>query len=192
MSKNTYSYPPDEFDQVDMNSRPKEVHAASRGVWSHVWPFLLVIVLVPTVAFLAVHFLADNDPSAGPDPTTPAPTGDQQPTEPVDEPTDDPVPPEPTTPEPPPPTVDYAVVVTVYNGGGTEGAAGRAAEKLRGAGFAQAASKQQPNPAKPTAATIYYSSQDQIATAQEIATLLGAAVTLDAQVAQGGIVAVIF
>jgi outer membrane biosynthesis protein TonB len=58
VSKSAYPYPPDEFDQVDLSSRPKEVHAARRSLWGRIWPFLLVIVLVPVVAFLAVHFLA--------------------------------------------------------------------------------------------------------------------------------------
>jgi hypothetical protein len=65
VSKSAYHYPPDEFDQVDLNSRPKEVHAARRSLWGRMWPFLLVIVLVPAVAFLAVHFLASGETDGG-------------------------------------------------------------------------------------------------------------------------------
>ncbi|MDR2379221.1 MAG: LytR C-terminal domain-containing protein [Bifidobacteriaceae bacterium] len=207
MSKNAYPYPPDEFDQIDLNSRPKEVHAAHRTAWSRVWPLLLVIVLVPTVAFVAVHFLADRLPGSGgastPPPTqetggtSAEPSLDQSPSElpPSPEESEEPAPtPPPTEVEPSvaAPTVDKAVKVTVYNAGQTSGAAAAAAEKLVAGGFANADKAFPPNPSNPDQSTVYYSTDAQAETAKEVASVLSvSAVQLDPQVAGGNIVVVV-
>jgi hypothetical protein len=204
VSKNAYPYPPDEFDQVDLNSRPKEVHAARRGAWSRVWPFLLVIVLVPSIAFVAVHFLADRLPGGDPADTPPAagPSQDESIAPPSEQPSEPAEPAESNTPEPPPtseapppppePVVDKTVKVTVYNAGQTKGAAAAAAEQLTTAGFTQAASAYPPNPAEPAAATVYYSTEVQKDTAAEVARVLAiTAVELNPQVAGGNVVGVV-
>ncbi|MDR2454535.1 MAG: LytR C-terminal domain-containing protein [Bifidobacteriaceae bacterium] len=196
MAKNAYPYPPDEFDQVDLEARPKEVHAARRGPWSRVWPFLLVIVLIPAITFAAVYYFGDrlNSSTAptSPPPTsaspadqpaeTPTPAGEVTPETPAEEP----------TPEPPAAVVDKSIKVTVYNAGETQGAAGTAAETLKTAGYANADKAFPPNPADPAASTVYYSVEDQALTASDVASTLGVAATeLDAQVAGGNIVVVV-
>ncbi|MDR1185930.1 MAG: LytR C-terminal domain-containing protein [Bifidobacteriaceae bacterium] len=201
MSKSAYPYPPDEFDQVDINSRPKEVHAARRGAWSRVWPFLLVIVLVPSVAFLAVHFLADRDPgsSSSPPPSiTPSvdPTPDTPSEPPVTDPTPDTPPPVSEEPEPPPsaevPVADKAAKVTVYNDGQTSGAAATAADALKTGGYANADKAFPPNPSNPQASTVYYSTDAQRVTADDVAAVLSITnVELNPQVAGGDIVVVV-
>jgi hypothetical protein len=200
VSKNTYSYPPDEFDSVDINSRPKEVHAARRGAWSRVWPFLLVIVLVPSIAFLAVHFLADKLPGSGssapPSQSPPVDVTSDEPSQSTDvEPSGDPVVSEPPASEAPPsqpaPVADKATKVTVYNDGRTEGAAGTAADALKTAGYTDANKQYEPNPAHPEVSTVYYSTDAQVATANDVAAVLSiTAVQLDPQVAAGNIVVV--
>ncbi|MCR6493415.1 hypothetical protein [Cellulomonas sp. P24] len=51
MSKARYPYPADEFDAVDAHAGPRGVHRRARSVWTRVWPFLLVIVLFPAIAW---------------------------------------------------------------------------------------------------------------------------------------------
>ena len=73
MSKR-YPYPRDEFDNVDQTNRPKEVHAARRSTWSKVWPFIVVIVVVPLIAFGVVKYLSSwNDANVGGDEDSEAP-----------------------------------------------------------------------------------------------------------------------
>ncbi|MDR2373660.1 MAG: LytR C-terminal domain-containing protein [Bifidobacteriaceae bacterium] len=202
MSKNAYPYPPDEFDQVDLNARPKEVHAARRGAWSRVWPFLLVIVLVPGITFLAVHFLADKlpggSPASSPSPVT---SSADQPDAPVSQTpvTSEPSEPEPVTPTEPAPSAeptaaaaDKSISVTVYNAGVTKGAAAAAADSLTAAGFTKAGWAYEPNPADPAASTVYYSTDAQLATANQVAATLSIAqIELNPQVAGGNIVVVV-
>ncbi|MDR1633941.1 MAG: LytR C-terminal domain-containing protein [Bifidobacteriaceae bacterium] len=205
MSKNAYPYPPDEFDQIDLNARPKEVHAAHRNAWSRVWPFLLVIVLVPSVAFLAVHFLADKLPGGA---ASGSPTASQSPgsggTSASGAPatSEPPLTPSETAPPPttaptaatdiPTPVIDKTIVVTVYNAGQTRGAAATAAEQLVGAGFANADKTFDISPKNPDLSTVYYSTDAQLDTANEVARVLGAtAVELDPQVAGGNVVVVV-
>jgi len=217
VSKTDYPYPEDEFDQVDLSTRPKEVHAARRSAWSRAWPFLLVVVLVPLVAFVAVKFLAnsanlsqDESPvvtSAPADPTN-SPGTDASPaqptapptTEPTAEPTD-PVVVDPTAdpnPDPvpqPPVVVDFAMNITVYNDtsdsftGTRQDLAARTVTKLAAAGFSQADRSQDNIQANRANSLIYYPSADAAATADAIAQALGiTALIEDPQIATGGIV----
>jgi cytoskeletal protein RodZ len=197
VAKNDYPYPPDEFDRVNMESRPKEVHAARRGPWSRVWPFLLVIVLIPAIAFAVVYFLGDRLPgrsnSSSPGTTTSQDTPADQPPaaeETLDTPAPEETTPEPETPEAP--AIDKTVTITVYNSGAGNEAALRTAQGLQAAGYANASSHGTPNPASPATTTVYYSAADQATTAADIAAILGGAPTqIDAAVAGGGIVVVI-
>jgi outer membrane biosynthesis protein TonB len=205
VSKNAYPYPPDEFDQVDVNSRPKEVHAARRGMWNRVWPFLLVIVLVPAVAFLVVHFLADRLPGAGTASSPPPSTAGEVSATPVEPPADNTDVPPPTEPEVPPPTepeapppdtptetVDQSVTVTIHNNGPTRGAAATAAEQLKNAGFNNANFVTSLNDTTPASSTVYYSTDTQKAAADLIASTLSiTAIELNPQVAGGNIVVVL-
>ncbi|MDR0946104.1 MAG: LytR C-terminal domain-containing protein [Bifidobacteriaceae bacterium] len=71
MSKNAYPFPPDEFDEIDPDLRPKEVHAARRSAWSRIWPFIVVIIVVPLLAFGVIKYLSnfhspsDSETAAG-------------------------------------------------------------------------------------------------------------------------------
>jgi hypothetical protein len=196
VAKNAYPYPPDEFDQVDLESRPKEVHAARRGPWSRVWPFLLVIVLIPAITFAVVYYFGDRLAKPSGQVSSP-PTSSQPSQTPADDAASTPPPeetePEPTTdPQTPAAVVDKALKVTVYNAGQTQGAAGTAADALKAAGYANADKAFPPNPADPAVSTVYYSVEDQALTASDIASALGVTATeLNAQVAGGNIVVVV-
>jgi hypothetical protein len=198
VAKNAYPYPPDEFDQVDVSSRPKEVHAARRGPWSRIWPFLLVIVLIPAIAFGVVYFLGDRLPNSSKESAPPA--GGTEVSPPVDETPPETPPetsvesdtPEPEPPETPAPVVDKAVAVTIYNISGVNKCAADSAAQLALAGYTAAEASSADPPAKPSATTVYYSSEEQAATAQDVATILeGAAVELNASGAGGSIVVVV-
>ncbi|MCL1898431.1 MAG: LytR C-terminal domain-containing protein [Micrococcales bacterium] len=212
MSKKTYPYPEDEFDQVDLTTRPKEVHAAKRSTWSRVWPFLLVVVLVPAVAFAAVKVLASSSSPPAAEPTstvaptdattdqppaqTPAETIPEQTEEPVTQPQPAPEP-EPE-PEPEPPAEpDFAMKVTVYNdtsddfAGNQLGLARRAADLLTSLGFTQADISQDHiiQDGRPDS-MIYYPSPEAAATADAVAQAVGitAPPIEDPQTAPDGIV----
>ncbi|MCL2802935.1 MAG: LytR C-terminal domain-containing protein [Micrococcales bacterium] len=191
MSKSRYPYPPDEFDEVDQSTRPKEPHAAKRSAWSRIWPFLLVIVLVPAVAIAAVKLLANSDntttPPATQAPASPTPTPEPTPTE--APPTPEPTPTEEPTPEPQL-TPDFAAVVTVMNDvsgrytGTKNGLAGRAAQKLAGEGWTNAASSTDHVNNNRETSQVYYSGAEAQVTAEAVAAALGiAAVTEDGAVA---------
>ncbi|MDR1440985.1 MAG: LytR C-terminal domain-containing protein [Bifidobacteriaceae bacterium] len=192
MSKNAYPYPLDEFDEVDINSRPKEVHAARRGAWGRVWPFLLVIILVPAIAFLAVHFLADKLPGGPASPSPSAPPATVVPeSPPVSGVPEDPVQSQEPVPETPPPP-DKAVKVTVYNDGRPTGAAGTASDALTSAGYTNATKSYDTTPASPTQSIVYYSTAEQAATASDVAATLEITMTeLNAQAAGGNIVVIL-
>jgi hypothetical protein len=192
VAKNAYQYPPDEFDQVDLTARPKEVHAARRGPWSRVWPFLLVIVLIPAITFGLVYFFGDRLPSSTkesspPPASTPTPSEATTAAEPQTQ-----TPAEPETPEPAVPVLDMATKVTVYNDGQPSGSAKTASETLTAAGYTAAGFAYPPNPASPSVTTVYYSTEDQAVTASDVSSKLGASATeLNEQVAGGAIVVIL-
>jgi hypothetical protein len=157
---------------------------------------LLVIVLIPAIAFGVVYFLGDRfGTSAGPTNSPNSGSQESSTPPPSDPPSEDPVisqepEPDPTTEAPP--AIDKTLKVTVYNAGETSGAAGVAADKLVTAGYASAAKAFPPNPANPAAATVYYATEAQAATAADIATVLGiATVEANPQIAATGIVVIV-
>jgi type IV secretory pathway VirB10-like protein len=191
VTKNAYPYPPDEFDSVDPSSRPKEVHAARRGAWSRVWPFIVVIVVVPAIALGVVKYLSSwsgdkTDPTGAPTNTVeitqtvtdpppptdavvepPADTGESQsPEEPVQEPVEEPE----ETPEPPP--LDRDTAVQVLNAKGEAGLAGRARGVLTGDGWTdvEAGDYTGGNPGGSSA--VYYAKKSQATSAQTVADML--------------------
>jgi hypothetical protein len=170
VAKNEYSYPPDEFDQVDFNSRPKEVHAARRGAWSQLWPFLLVIVLVPAIAFAVVFFLGDRLSVGGGESSSPPPSS----TPPAEAPESDTpeVPEDSGSPDVPEPIVDKTTAVTVYNNGSTAGAAAGAVGTLKTAGYLNAVVNTERNTTDPAASSVYYATAEQLVTAQDVASAL--------------------
>ena len=171
MSKAAYRYPPDEFDAPPDPDAPRGVHRAPRSAWSRWWPFLLVLLVVPALAWGVVTYLADegrlpgNEPEPTPTATAPPPpTATETTPEPTPTPT---VEPTPTTPAP-----NLATPVSVLNGAGIGGLAGRQADELRAAGFTDvtpgnASSK------TPVATTVFYGSEELRSTAELVASTLG-------------------
>jgi hypothetical protein len=179
VSKNTYPYPPDEFDSVDPRSRPQEVHAARRSTWSKVWPFIVVVIVVPVIALGVVKFLSSwerppADPAANPTTTsTTTQTVTDPPTTPDDSAAivDDDVPSDdaPTTP----PELDRTVDVRVLNAKGEQGLAGRAADLLRQDGWATAEPDDYDGDAAEGNSAVYYGKNAWSTSAQAVAGILG-------------------
>lgn len=186
MTKGRYPYPDDEFDVVDGSVGPRGVHRAPRSRWSRVWPFLLVLVLFPALAYGVVTFLysweGNSSPSAsqeqGGEPVGDEGAADEGAAEDgaADEAGDDaaaeeePAQQEPE--QPPAPVVDKSTAVRVLNAAKVSGLAGKTATKLTTAGFASVDSDNYTGAAT-TVSGVYYATEDQAATAAEVATTLG-------------------
>ena len=65
MSKASYPYPPDEFDAADDHDGPRGVHRSPRTTWSKLWPFLVVLVVFPALAYGVVTWIANSDTGLG-------------------------------------------------------------------------------------------------------------------------------
>lgn len=185
MSKADYPYPEDEFDAVSPDA-PTGVHRAPRSAWSKWWPFLVVLLVVPVLAYGVVEYLSrtDNLPDAGPT------QGQEQPQEPQDPGVDEGTAPgdgtgdgtgegEPGTEEPPvgeePPVAPEPVLTTpvsVLNGARVSGLAGRVSEQLRGVGFTSVSADNANGPV-PEVSTIYITTEDLRATAELVANTIG-------------------
>ncbi|MCC2307310.1 LytR C-terminal domain-containing protein [Cellulomonas chengniuliangii] len=191
MTKGRYPYPDDEFDVVDGSVGPRGVHRAPRSRWSRVWPFLLVLVLFPALAYGVVTFLYSWDGNSAPS------ASQEQVGEPVDDEgaadegaaddgtaqdgaadeagdgaaaDEEPAQQEPELPAAP--VVDKSTAVRVLNAAKVSGLAGKTATKLTTAGFASVDSDNYTGAAT-TVSGVYYATEDQAATAADIATTLG-------------------
>ena len=177
MTKAEYPYPPDEFDEIVAG--PRGAHRTPRSRWSRLWPFLLVLVLFPALAFGVVTYWSSDrggadqagalDPGADASATegsadpaeTPAQTPTETPTEaPVVPPTDEPVAPDLTTP------------VVVYNATNRSGLAAAAASKLEDAGWTKVTSRNYTGAGLATS-TVLYSSPELETSARAAADELG-------------------
>lgn len=180
MSKADYPYPEDEFDAISPDA-PTGVHRAPRSAWSKWWPFLVVVLVVPVLAYGVVEYLSrtDNLPAAGPT------QGQEQPQEPGPDEGVDPADPgtgegdglgeDPAATEEPPPPAPEPVLTTpvsVLNGARINGLAGRVSEQLRTAGFTSV-SPGDAGDVVPATSTIYISSEDLRATAELVSTTIG-------------------
>lgn len=162
-------------------------------------PLLVVLILVPALAWGAVSLLSRSDhpasdlvsPSASPSPeateeaTSAMPS--EEPTEPTEPPVADPTA-EPTQEVQAEPTqepqVDMTTGITVHNGSRVNGLAGRTGDRLRNAGYT--AVTVQPgvySQDQPSVTTVFYAGPEQQATAQAIAQSLGIA-TVEESAAQ--------
>jgi hypothetical protein len=203
VSKHSYPYPPDEFDHVAADSRPKEVHAAKRSAWSRIWPFIVVVVVVPAVAFGVMRYLAHFDAGSGDNaapatsPTTTltatATVTDLPPVPPDAETT---TPEEPTTPAAPetkePPPLDRTVGVDVLNAKGEAGLAGEVKRVLDEDGWSAVAAADYEGDQRDGVTTVYYGKNALSTSAQTAADLLHIdAVEKDKTVAPSGIVVVL-
>lgn len=194
MSKAAYPYPPDEFDAPPDLDAPRGVHRAPRSAWSRWWPYLLVLVLVPALAWGVVTFLARE----GRLPDLPIGTAgpSDQSSEPV---TGETGAGETMTEAPPPTPTDVATTATqaapamdtpvsVLNGAGVAGLAARTADKLTAAGFT-AVTPGNADGSTPVASTVFYASEDLASTAQLVARTVGVeAVVLSPADAGDGVV----
>ena len=189
-------YPPDEFDVDVVPDGPRGVHRAPRSAWSRWAPFLAVLVVAPVLAFVLVTWLSSwegapdvdlpvfGDAPSSSEPATPPSSGAA-----TEEPTGTAEPEQTPTPEPPPePDLDRDV--EVYNATSIAGLAGGAGGELEAAGFTAVTTGNWAG-ADPAASVVYYPSEEDEGTAQEVAGVLGIeTVTLDAD-RSGGAVAVV-
>ncbi|SFK17341.1 LytR C-terminal domain-containing protein [Cellulomonas sp. KH9] len=175
MSKADYPYPEDEFDAISPDA-PTGVHRAPRSAWSRWWPFLLVLLVVPVLAYGAVEYLsrtgdlpqsgggtaqeqpevpAEEDPAAGEGAGdgTEEPGGEAEP--PVEE----------TAPAPEP---VLTTPVAVLNGARVSGLAGRVADELTAAGFTDV-TPDNASSALPAESTVYVASEELRPTAELVA-----------------------
>lgn len=177
-----YGYPADEFDEPP-TSAPRSVHRAPRSWWSRWGAFVVVLVVVPLIAVVAVTWLSDWQP--GPGSTLPAA---EEPDEPGDETdaeepgTEEPGTEEPTTTEPEPepepepvvPEPDLTRAVVVLNATQVSGLAGRGAEALGDAGFTTTTTGNWQDEPRTTSVVFYPTPEDQ-GTAEAVAAALGIA-----------------
>ncbi len=178
-----YSYSPDEFDvDEEDGTTPVGVHRAQLPAWRNWLPLLLVIVIAPLLAWGAVTLLGDaagSRPEAKPSAATEQPDQDAA-TEPAS-----------TTPTgsvgkvspgqegsekatKAAEGVNLTLGVTVHNGTTVSGLAGRTGDRLRNAGYtAVTVSQGIYSATDPQATTVFYDSDENMATARALADALG-------------------
>lgn len=199
MRSGTYPHPTDEFDAVARAGGPRGVHRTPRTRWSRWWPFLVVLVVFPALAFGIVTALSQWDGLGGWQDSL---AGDSAETE--DESTDDtggstdspttaaPETPEVTpTPTPEPPPADLTRPVEVLNATNTSGLARNGGDRLETAGFT-AVDVGDWSGTDPAASVVYYGTPGDVTTAQQAAATLGiVTVTESLELAPAGIVVVL-
>lgn len=185
------TYPRDDFDGVP-EGNPVGVHRRTRNPWAPVVPFLLVLVLVPLLAWGVATLIQRNVPEAEvgaaqsqsqPQSQQVQPTTDQAQSDVVipdsNVPTaapDDPgaTPDEPAEPTEPEGTVDFAAAVTVLNGTTISGYAAEFAGYVTNAGFTNVtATNASTWPTDQN--TVFYPSAELRATAEAVAAAAGIA-----------------
>lgn len=180
-----YEYPADEFDEPNDSVLPAGVHRRPLPAWRNWLPLLLIVVIVPALAWGALALfkvaggtnssvatsiatkMASNkttakakaSASAAPKPKATVVTTQA---------------PAPTPTPTPTQSIDYTVGITVHNGTDTAGLAARAGSTLEGAGFtAVTVSPGVYSEQTPTDSTVYYASEDKEAVAKAVAKELG-------------------
>lgn len=141
--------PRDEFD-VAGEDMPVGMHRPQPSKWKSVWPFLVILIIVPLLAWGASSLLTNR---STPSNTTATPTGQSEaqsaqstpettqsaPAEQAESARPESVTEPESTPSPAnEPIVDTNVKISVLNGTGRNGLAARTAEELTAAGFAGA------------------------------------------------------
>jgi cytoskeletal protein RodZ len=184
VSKADYPYADDEFDAPTGPDVPRGVHRAPRSAWSRWWPFVVVIVVVPAIAYALVTW-ASRDNSTSDDANAPATSTSASSTpkasetataeEPSVEPTDEASPSDEPTTEEPTAEVELGTPVTVYNAAGIEGLAASTVDDLEAAGFTSAKADNFSG-TEPGTSTIYYASED----LEPTAALVGQTIGVDA------------
>ena len=172
------------------------MHRTPRSAWSRWWPFLVVVVLFPALAFGMVTWVSNggglpwSGAAAGPSTSSTSPSGtttESSPSESASEsPTQTPSPTETPTPEP-----DLATAVQVENATKTSGLAGGARDTLKAAGFTDVSIGNWTGPSVGTTVVFYPAAAD-LGTAAKVAELLGIdRVVEDATQAADGVVVVL-
>jgi len=195
VSKAEYSYPEDEFDVPSNPDVPRGAHRAPRSAWSRWWPFLLVLVLAPALAFAAVNYASRNGdlpalPGTSDSPSSEADGGAETPDDTASDGATAPT--EGATEEAPADSEtaaapDLSTPVEVLNAAKISGLAGTQADKLTAAGFTAVTTGNFTGTA-PDASVVYYAAEDQKATAELVGSTLGVpAVTLSPSDAGTGI-----
>lgn len=177
MSKADYPYPDDEFDAVTPDG-PRGVHRAPRSAWSRWWPFLVVLLVVPVLAYGAVAYLSrtgdlpvvggGDQPAAEQEQPAAEEPGGEEPAAEGEAPAAETTPP----PEAPPAAPVLTTPVEVLNGARVSGLAGRVADDLRAAGFTDVT----PDNATedlPDVSTVFVASEDLRATADLVGSTVG-------------------
>ena len=155
------------------------MHRAQRSWWSRWWPFVVVLVVFPALAYGAITFLSDWDGLPGADNgAQEAPDDTAEPEDEVTESAEPEVTPEatPEPPPPPPPALDRAV--EVFNATTTSGLASNARGRLEGVGFT-AVTTGNWSGTDPPISTVYYTTAADLGTAQLIASTLGITTILE-------------
>jgi hypothetical protein len=158
--------------------------------WRQLLPFLIVLVLAPTLAFVAVRVWSGGagEPSAGdPGQTTAAETSAEPTSE---ETTEEPTSEEPTTTEEatteePTSDLDMSIQIWVLNGSGVAGLAADTAAVLESAGWEDANAADYGS-SGPTSTTIFYDNADQADEAQAVGDELGISTLVESSDAADG------
>ena len=182
-----YEYPADEFDEPNDSVLPAGVHRRPLPAWRNWLPLLLIVVIVPALAWGALALfkvaggtnssvatsiatkMASNKTTAKAKATASASAAPKSNATVIT--TQAPAP----TPTPTPTqSIDYTVGITVHNGTDTAGLAARAGSSLEGAGFTSVTvSPGVYSQETPTESTVYYASEDKEAVAKAVAKELG-------------------
>ena len=191
VTKASYPYPEDEFDQAAMQAGPRGVHRQPRRGFSRWWPFLAVLVLAPALAYGLVTYLSHSGSTS----TIPGLSSltDESTATPTATPTATATPPATTAPSATPTVATPALdtKVQVLNGAGVSGIGAKAAAKLTGAGFTSVTASNYGGAAL-SVSTVFYAKPDQAVTAKAVGTALGIThVTESAAQASGAIVVVL-
>jgi len=178
VNKGEYPYPEDEFDDVELTSGPRGVHRTLRSRWSRAWPFLVVIIVFPALAYGAVTYWSGtgigggSQAGAATDAATTTDAASESPPEtPAVTPSEIPAQTPSVTPTPTP-TADLSTPVVVFNSTSRSGLAATAVKALKAAGWKSATPKNYTGGTL-ASSTVLYSSAELEASAQAAAKVLG-------------------
>lgn len=181
-------YPKDEFDRAG-EDMPIGVHRQEPSKWKNVWPFLVILVVVPLLAWGATTLLTQRNAtntasqSASSTVTQNQSQSDRQQSEEKAQSAAEENQVAPAVPEPAPQaetpqepsqseTVSYNAAISVLNGTGTSGWAAENVATLANAGFAGATAANASG-WETEISTVYYEDPQMAGTAQAVAQTLG-------------------
>lgn len=192
MSRDDYPYPEDEFDTLGADRTPQGVHRAPLSRWRQLLPFIIVLILAPTLAFIAVRALSGDD---GEEPPTVAETTTEAVTdgESTDEPTDGTTTDEPTgeeTTDEPVADLDRSIQIWALNGSGVGGLAADTVTFLTDDGWEDVSAADYSRP-EPSGTTLFYDNADQLTEAEAVGELLGITNLVESSAAADGDIVIV-